>query len=83
MWLSDAQFQQGSQVIYTFSLPHLIMREEFLEQTVSNKPQLLCSLCVIYIAIPVEQSLDSFPSTLSADGEGTSIIRSMLFMACI
>jgi hypothetical protein len=59
------------------------MREEFLEQTVSNKPQLLCSLCVIYIAIPVEQSLDSFPSTLSADGEGTSIIRSMLFMACI
>jgi len=35
MWISDAQFQQGSQVIYTFGLPDLIMREEFLEQTVT------------------------------------------------
>ncbi len=36
-----------------------------------NKPQLLCSLCVIYIHIPVEQSVDSFPSTLSTNGKGT------------
>ncbi len=48
-----------------------------------NKPKLLCTLCVIYIHLPVEESLVSFPSTLSTNGKGTGIIRSMIFLACI